>query len=59
MRLKVEPIEIDPNDPFEKDALERKKSAEILTTFVQSLDTSAVLAIDSPIVSEAPGAGRD
>ncbi len=48
MRLKVEPLEIDPDDPFGNDALDRRESAEILTTFVQSLEASAVLAIDSP-----------
>ncbi|MCP4373450.1 MAG: hypothetical protein GY797_35915 [Deltaproteobacteria bacterium] len=47
MLIKNPKIEIDPSDPFKKDALNRLESAEILTQLLGSIDEPFVLTIDS------------
>lgn len=48
MILKSPEIEIDQDDPFKYDELGRKASAEALTEFVLSSDSSLVVSIDAP-----------
>ncbi|MFZ3087728.1 MAG: P-loop NTPase fold protein [Methylotenera sp.] len=48
MKFKVDPLVINPDNPFESDALKRKESVEALTSFIGSLKGPFVLAIDSP-----------
>ena len=47
LSLKIEETEIDPNDPFEMDRLNRKDEIENLTSLVCNLNSPAVLAINS------------
>lgn len=47
MRIKPEQITIDDSSPFNNDVLNREESAEILTQFVENVDGSYVIAIDS------------
>lgn len=47
MKLKLEPIEIDPTKLFDKDRLDRKDEIENLTALVSNINTPAVLAINS------------
>ncbi|MBM7558113.1 KAP family P-loop NTPase fold protein [Halanaerobacter jeridensis] len=47
MRLKSPEIQVEENSPFEKDVLNRRESAEILTNLVSSTEKSFVLAINS------------
>ena len=48
MNIKLSPVKITKENPFQNDALNRLESAEILTQFVSSLDQPYVIAIDSP-----------
>ncbi len=47
MDLKIHPLEIDPQNPFASDVLNRKPEIENLTTLVLNFNTPTVLAIDS------------
>lgn len=47
LNLKFQDIQIDPNDPFDSDLLNRKKEIENLSTLVRNVNSPAVLAIDS------------
>lgn len=49
-RIRVRPaeLEIDPEDPFEGDVLERKDSILALTALLAGIDGPAVLAVDAP-----------
>ncbi len=48
MHIKLQPLIINSEDTFQKDALKRKENAEILTEFIKSFRESYVIAIDSP-----------
>lgn len=48
MILKSPEIQIDKDDPFKYDELGRKASAEALTEFVLSSDSSLVVSLDAP-----------
>ncbi|MFA6041013.1 MAG: hypothetical protein WC733_05890 [Methylophilus sp.] len=48
MKIKTDPVEINPDSPFEFDALKREKSIIALTSFIQSINGPFVAAIDSP-----------
>jgi hypothetical protein len=45
---RLEDLEIDENDPFKNDALNRKDCAENLTTLIQSSQSPLVLAVNAP-----------
>lgn len=47
MKLKFEPINIDPSDPFKSDLLSREDEVKNLTALVNNTNSPAVLAIDS------------
>lgn len=47
MNLKFEPIQIDPNNPFACDQLNRKGEIENLSVLLQNVNSPTVLAIDS------------
>lgn len=48
MNLKFQNLQIDPNNPFSKDLLNREPEIENLSTLISNLNSPAVLAIDSP-----------
>lgn len=48
MKFKAAPFVINPDNPFESDALKRQQSIEALTGFIDSISGPFVLAIDSP-----------
>lgn len=48
MKIKVSPLKIPQENPFENDVLGRKESAEVLTQLISTIDEPFVLAIDSP-----------
>lgn len=48
MKLKPSPPDISAADPFSSDALDRKESADFLTTIVTEVETPFVLCLDSP-----------
>ncbi len=48
MHIKLSQLQIEEDDPFKHDALNRKESAEILTQFISTLDEPYVIAVDSP-----------
>ena len=47
MNLKFHPIQIDQNNPFDSDLLNRKDEIENLTALLRNINSPAVLAIDS------------
>lgn len=46
--LKSKDIEIDKENPFANDQLDRKENAEILTQFILNADESLVICLDAP-----------
>ena len=48
IRIRPAEVEIPCSDPFQNELLDRKKSAEVLTQLVDSIDGPCVLAIDAP-----------
>ena len=50
MKIRIQPkdIEVPEDAPFENDLLDRKKSIEVLTNIVRSIDGPCTLAIDAP-----------
>lgn len=47
MKLKLNPIPVDPSDPFKHDLLERKEEILNLSLLVSNVNSPAVIAIDS------------
>ncbi|GMV50918.1 MAG: hypothetical protein AMXMBFR67_24610 [Nitrospira sp.] len=47
MLIRPPQLEIDPEDPFRTDRLERSESAELLSAFIERASTPVVLAIDA------------
>lgn len=47
MKLKLKPIQFDPNDPFKSDLLERKEEILNLSLLASNVNSPAVIAIDS------------
>ena len=48
MRIQPRDIEVPQDHPFENDLLGRKKSIEVLTNIVRSIDGPCTLAVDAP-----------
>ncbi len=47
MNLRLQAIQIDPNNPFDRDLLNRKVEIENLSMLIRNMNSPAVLAIDS------------
>lgn len=48
MKLKIKPLVIPEDNPFQFDILNRRESAEILSKLISTLEEPSVIAIDSP-----------
>jgi len=48
MNLKFQELQVNPDDPFGNDLLDRQKEIDNLSTLLQNLNSPAVLAINSP-----------
>lgn len=48
MKFKLDPIEVQPEDPFKYDALEREEAVKALANLIDDLEGPFVLALNSP-----------